>query len=62
MQTYWVITVRDPGDREAGISRYERRFEFDELERAFECAQGAQRAGFEISAAKVSATAEKVTA
>jgi hypothetical protein len=56
VKTYWVITVRDPGDHEARISRYERRFEFDDLERAYECALGAHKAGFEVSAAKVSAT------
>lgn len=62
IRTYWVITVRDPGDREAGVFRCERRFEFGDLEEAFECARSAQRAGFEISAAKVFATREKVSA
>ena len=56
MKTYWVITVKDPGDHEAGISRYERRFEFGDLEEALECALGAQKAGFTVSTAKVSAT------
>ena len=60
MKTYWVITVKDPGDREAGVSRYGRRFEFGDEEEAYECALAAHKAGFEVSAAKVSATRETV--
>jgi hypothetical protein len=56
MKTYWVITVKDPGDPVAGISRYESRFEFDDLQEAFECALSAHRAGFRILTAKVSTT------
>lgn len=58
---YWIVTVRDPGDHEAGVLRYERRFEFGDLEEAFGCAQSAQRAGFEVSAAKVFATRAKLS-
>jgi hypothetical protein len=58
---YWIITVRDPGDREAGVERYERRFEFGNLEDAFACARSAREAGFTISAAKVVATRAKVS-
>ena len=53
MRTYWVISVKDPGDRGAGIFGYERRFEFRDLEEAFRCAKGAQAAGFEVAAARV---------
>ena len=53
MSTYWVITVKDPGDRVAGTLGYERRFEFGDTEEAFQCAKGAQEAGFDVSAAKV---------
>ena len=59
MKTYWVITVKDPGDREAGVSRYGRRFEFGDEEEAYECALAAHKAGFEVLAAKVSATRGK---
>jgi hypothetical protein len=62
MKTYWVMTVKDPGNRRAGVSRYERRFEFGELKEALECAQSARKAGFEVSAAKVSTTKERVFA
>jgi hypothetical protein len=61
MKMYWVITVKDPGDREAGVCRYERRFEFGDPKEALECAQGAKKAGFDVSAAKVLATREKVS-
>ncbi len=54
MRTYWVITVKDAGDRGAGVLGYERRFEFGDPEEAFRCAKGAQEAGFEVAAAKVS--------
>ena len=57
--TYWVITVKDPGDRETGVLRYERRFEFDDLEAAFHCTKGASEAGFEVSVARVLATRER---
>jgi len=60
-RTYWVITVKDPGDREAGVIRYERRFEFDDLEEAYRCAQGADQAGFEIAVAKVFATRDRLS-
>jgi len=49
MKTHWVIIVKDPGDREAGLPGYERRFEFDDVERAFACSQGALKAGFGVS-------------
>jgi hypothetical protein len=62
MKTYWVVTVRDPGDRRAGVSRYERRFEFGEPNEASECVQGARKAGFQVWAANVSTTREKVFA
>ena len=62
MKTYWVITVKDPGDREAGVSGYERRFEFDDVERAFACSQRALKAGFGVSSTKVSTTKEQVSA
>ncbi len=42
MKTHWVITVKDPGDRGAGALGYEHRFEFDDTEKAFRCAKGAQ--------------------
>jgi hypothetical protein len=61
IRAYWVITVKDPGDLEAGVCRYERRFEFGDPEQALECAQSAKKAGFEVSAAKVIATREKVS-
>lgn len=51
-----TVTVKDPGDHEAGILRYERRFEFDDLQEALECALSAHKAGFAILAAKVSAS------
>jgi len=60
-RTYWVITVKDPGDLEAGVIRYERRFEFDDLEEAYRCAQGADQAGFEIAVAKVFATRDRLS-
>ena len=56
---YWVITVKDPGDLEAGVFPYERRFDFDDLEEAYRCAQGAKSAGFDISVAKVLASRER---
>jgi hypothetical protein len=62
VKTYWVITVKEPGNRGAGVSRYERRFEFGDLRKALECAQGARRAGFRVSAAKVSTSRDKVFA
>lgn len=58
---YWIITVRDPGDREAGVLRYERRFEFGDLDEAFECARSAGKAGFAVSAARVFATRAKLS-
>jgi len=61
MSTYWVITVKDPGDRVAGTLGYERRFEFGDTEEAFQCAKGAQEAGFDVSAAKVLATRERLS-
>jgi hypothetical protein len=61
VRTYWVITVKDPVDRGAGISGYERRFEFGDTEEAFRCAKGAQGAGFDVSAAKVFATRERLS-
>jgi hypothetical protein len=60
MQTYWVIAVKDPGDRQPGVTKYERRFEFDELAEALECAQRAKKSGFDVSAAKVSTSRERV--
>ena len=62
MKTYWVITVRDPGDRETGVSGYEHRLAFDDVERAFACSQEALRAGFGVSSTKVSTTKEGVSA
>ena len=62
MKTYWIITVKDSRDRRAGVSPYERRFEFGNPGQALECAQDARKAGFEVSAAKVSTTKEKVFA
>jgi hypothetical protein len=53
---YWLITVKDAGDLAAGVFPYERRFEFSDLEEAFQCAKGAQEAGFDVSASKVVAT------
>ena len=61
VRTYWVITVKDPADRGAGISGYERRFEFGDTEEAFQCAKGAQGAGFDVSAAKVVASNERLS-
>jgi hypothetical protein len=61
IRTYWVITVKDPGDRVAGVFGYERRFEFGDLEEAFQCAKDAQEAGFEVSSAKVFATRERLS-
>jgi hypothetical protein len=58
---YWIITVRDPGDCWAGVSQYERRFEFGDLEEAFECARSAGEAGFAVSAAKVFGTGAKLS-
>ena len=60
-RTYWVITVNDPGDREAGVIRYQRRFEFDDLEEAYRCAQGAYDAGFGIAVARVFATRDRLS-
>jgi hypothetical protein len=60
MRAHWVITVKDPGDREAGVLGYERRFEFGDPEEAFRCAKGAQEAGFEVAAARV-ATRERLS-
>ncbi len=60
-RTYWVITVKDPGDREAEIFRYERRFEFDDLEEAYRCAQGADQAGLRFAVAKVFATRDRLS-
>ncbi len=62
MKTHWVITVKDPRDREAGLPGYERRFEFDDVERAFACSQGALKAGFGVSSTKVLTTKEQVPA
>jgi hypothetical protein len=39
---------------------YERRFEFGDTEEAFRCAKGAQEAGFDVSATKVSASRERL--
>ena len=61
MRTYWVITVKDPGDLGAGVFGYERRFQFGDPEEAFQCAKGAQEAGFEVAAAKVYATRERLS-
>jgi hypothetical protein len=61
MMTYWVITVKDPGDHMAGVFGYERRFEFGDPEEAFQCAQRAQAAGFMVSAAKVFANRERLS-
>jgi hypothetical protein len=61
MRTYWVITVKDPGDRDAGVFGYERRFEFGDLEEAFRCAKDANEAGFKVAAAKVFATRERLS-
>lgn len=60
MKTYWVVIVKDTGDYGAGVSRYERRFEFGDTEEAFQCAKGAQTAGFDVSAAKVYASRERL--
>jgi hypothetical protein len=59
-RTYWVITVRDRGDLEAGIRPYERRFEFDDLEEAYRCARAAREADLEISVAKVATSRTSV--
>lgn len=59
--TYWVIAVKDPGDLEAGVFPYERRFAFDDIEEAYRCAQGAKRAGFDISVAKVLTSRERTS-
>jgi hypothetical protein len=59
--TYWVIIVKDPGDLEAGIFPYERRFAFDDLEDAYRCALGAKSAGFDLSVAKVLTRKERST-
>ena len=61
MSTYWVITVTDLGDRGAGLSGYERRFEFGDIEDAFQCAKSAQAAGFMVSAARVLASRERLS-
>ena len=61
MKTYWVITVKEARDCGAGVSGYERRFEFGDTEEAFQCAKGAQTAGFDVSAAKVSASRERMS-
>jgi hypothetical protein len=61
MRTYWVITVKDPGDRGAGVFGYERRFEFGDPEEAFRCAKVAQEAGFEVASARVFATRERLS-
>lgn len=61
MRTYWVITVKDAGDRGSGVFGYERRFEFGDPEEAFLCAKGAQEAGFEVAAARVFATRERLS-
>ena len=61
MSTYWVIIVTDLGDREAGLSGYEQRFEFGDTEDAFRSAKSAQEAGFKVSAAKVLATRERLS-
>jgi len=62
MKTYWVITVKDVGSRQTGVSPYERRFEFGEPMEALECAQRARKAGFQVWATMVSTTKEKVFA
>jgi hypothetical protein len=59
--TYWVITVKDPGDPETGVLPYERRFAFDDVEEAYRCAQGAKVVGFDISVAKVLTSRERST-
>ena len=61
MRTYWVITVKDAGDRRAGVPGYERRFEFGDPEEAFRCAKDAQGAGFKVAAARVLATRERLS-
>ena len=61
MSTYWVITVKDPGDRSAGGSEYERRFEFGDAEEAFRCAKDANEAGFKVAAAKVFAGKKRLS-
>lgn len=61
MRTYWVITVKDPGDPAAGAFGYERRFEFGDLEEAFRCANDAHEAGFKVATAKVIATRERLS-
>jgi hypothetical protein len=53
---YLVVTVTDPGDRDAGIAPYAHRFEFGDPEEALECSYSAHRAGFEVTAATVSGT------
>ena len=62
MRTYWVITVKDPGDRDAGVSGYERRFEFGDLEEALRCANDANGAGFKVATAKVGCYRSRVVA
>ena len=62
MKTYWVIIVKEARDCGAGVSGYERRFEFGDTEEAFKCAKGAQEAGFDVSAAKVYASRERLSA
>ena len=61
MRSYWVITVKDAGDRGTRVLGYERRFEFGDPEEAFRCAKGAKEAGFEVAAARVSATSERLS-
>ena len=61
MKTYWVIIVKEARDCEGGVSGYERRFEFGDTEEAFQCAKGAQAAGFDVSAAKVYAGRERLS-
>lgn len=52
-RTYWVITVVDPADLERGIEKYEKRFQFDDLEEAYACATAAQAAKFTVTTSKV---------
>jgi hypothetical protein len=47
MALTWQLTVRDPGDLEAGISRYEHRHVYDSEEEAEEARKKAEEAGFE---------------
>lgn len=61
MRTYWVITIKEPGDPAAGTFGYERRFEFGDLEEAFRCASDAREAGFEVATAKVFANRERLS-